>query len=649
MIRRYPHLFIVMSLLLVTGCKGYKKSKDRYFASENRCIELYRKKISLYWNNKPDSAIFYAEKGLNLAKKIKDRSSEAHFQIQIAGINEQYGNLKTAVDYQNHALLLFQVLGDSVSSLNVSSSIGLNKAKLGNLNQGRDLIQNSIRYFERHKDTLNLLGTYVRMGEWEEVKGDTPQAISWYQKAESLQSGNGSSDEFFLLIDKIAQLHSKLKQHQQATLYYQKGIDKSTFKTFTKKNIQFINHAANAMAADGKHEKAVVYHQWALKKATEAGLAEQQVYALIGLAANGDDKKTDLSIGHLKNALSIAHKIGHKQLSAEIYKGLSTVYRQQAKYKEALNMLEMHYKIIDSLKNANITHKINVLQSSYELSKTKLRVEQLELAEQEKIYQRNSLILITVAVLLVLVAFLLYLISIHKLNKKLKASNLLKDKLFSIIGHDLRNHVGGIAGLLAIMENEGLSSQEQVEMIPELRKQADASFDILTQLLQWGQSQIKGIQIEATEFSADQIIAKNTKALDKMLKDKSLSIVENYPKNLKVFGDVNHFDFIIRNLLSNAIKFSYPGKDIEITAIEQKENSEFIFSVKDYGKGISKHQQEQFISTELEVSFGTKGEKGTGIGLTLSKEFVRANRGKMWLESKEETGATFYFSWPARI
>eukprot|EP01132_Coremiostelium_polycephalum_P013782 gene13782-16766_t len=462
------------------------------------------------------------------------------------------------------------------------------------------------------------------MGEWAEVKGDTPQAISWYQKAESLQSGNGPSDEFFLLIDKIAQLHSKLKQHQQATLYYQKGIDKSTFKTFTKRNIQFINHAANAMAADGKHEKAFVYHQRALKKATEAGLAEQQVYALIGLAANG-----------------------HKQLSAEIYKGLSTVYRQQAKYKEALNMLEMHYKIIDSLKNANIIHRINVLQSSYELSKTKLRVEQLELAEQEKIYQRNSLILITVAVLLVLVAFLLYLISIHKLNKKLKASNLLKDKLFSIIGHDLRNHVGGIAGLLAIMENEGLSSQEQVEMIPELRKQADASFDILTHLLQWGQSQIKGIQIEATEFSADQIIAKNTKALGKMLKDKSLSIVENYPKNLKVFGDVNHFDFIIRNLLSNAIKFSYPAKDIEIKAIEQKENSEVVFSVKDYGKGISKQQQEQFISTELEVSFGTKGEKGTGIGLTLSKEFVRANRGKMWLESKEETGTTFYFSWPA--
>lgn len=253
-----------------------------------------------------------------------------------------------------------------------------------------------------------------------------------------------------------------------------------------------------------------------------------------------------------------------------------------------------------------------------------------------------------VATLLVIVFSLArYFYKTREMNKQLKLSNQIKDKLFCIIGHDLSNPIGGITKLLAIMEeDENIGIDELRQMISVIRKQGDASLEILTSLLSWGETQLKGIHINPVNFLVRPLINKNLKALQKHIADKSLEILNHIPSDLMVFADADHFDFIIRNLASNAIKFSFPLGKIEITADFASIGGQVVFSVKDNGKGISTAQQEQFLSANMDVEFGTKGEKGTGIGLTICKEFIKAGGGKIWIKSEEGKGTGVSFTTP---
>lgn len=146
-------------------------------------------------------------------------------------------------------------------------------------------------------------------------------------------------------------------------------------------------------------------------------------------------------------------------------------------------------------------------------------------------------------------------------------------------------------------------------MISVTRKQGDASLEILTSLLNWGETQLKGIHIIPVNFLALPLINKNLKALQKPIADKSIEILNHIPSDLMIFGDADHFDFIIRNLASNAIKFSFPLGKIEISADFASVGGQVVFSVKDNGKGVSIAQQEQFLSSNMDVEFGTKRRK----------------------------------------
>ena len=356
------------------------------------------------------------------------------------------------------------------------------------------------------------------------------------------------------------------------------------------------------------------------------------------------DQDAVQGIKHLKNALQISHVIGNKALSAEIYHSLNVLYKQQSQYQQALLALEQYHLLNDSLLNRNKGHQIAVLQSSYELLEAKNHLQVVEIESQKSAFERNLYLMVALVVLIMLVIGAFYIYKIRNLNKRLGDTNAVKDKLFSIIGHDLRNPIGGITQLLAIVESGELNAKEQQEIISLIRGQGDVALEILNSLLLWGQTQLKGIEVTPTVFDPIAIINKNKQVLQNQLLDKSIRVNMGIPETLNVRGDVNHFDFIIRNLLSNAIKFSYESGEIEISADLNTLTGKVIFSVKDYGKGISSEQLEGFSTKNLDVSFGTKGEKGTGFGLMLSREFIKANNGRLWVESQEGKGTTFYFT-----
>lgn len=216
----------------------------------------------------------------------------------------------------------------------------------------------------------------------------------------------------------------------------------------------------------------------------------------------------------------------------------------------------------------------------------------------------------------------------------------------SIIGHDLRSPIGGIPQLLTMIEDGEIRQEERAEIFAMIKRQAEVSLEILNSLLSWGQTQLTGIEVHLTFFNPGKVVLKNIEAFNVQLQKKSIEIVNEIPDTLVVHGDINHFDFIIRNLLSNAIKFSYDDGIIYVSSNLTSANDHVVFSVKDLGRGITAQQLRKFPLESLDVTFGTDGKKGTGFGLMLSKEFIKANQGRLWVESIQENGTTFYFTFP---
>jgi signal transduction histidine kinase len=230
-------------------------------------------------------------------------------------------------------------------------------------------------------------------------------------------------------------------------------------------------------------------------------------------------------------------------------------------------------------------------------------------------------------------------------SEYLNETNKLKDRLFSIIAHDLRNPVAALRNTIDILEPEMLNTNELAFIKEELSRQFSSMDFTLNNLLTWARSQMKGEVIKAEPIDMHEIIENNARLFAPMLKAKELLLLNTIDEKVKAYADLNHFRFILRNLINNAIKFSENEGVITISAIEE---ANFVtITVGDKGIGIRQEQQKKLfhINTNYTTE-GTQGEKGTALGLILCKEFVEKNGGKIWVESEIGKGSTFYFTLP---
>ena len=230
---------------------------------------------------------------------------------------------------------------------------------------------------------------------------------------------------------------------------------------------------------------------------------------------------------------------------------------------------------------------------------------------------------------------------------KLKELNSTKDRLFSIIAHDLRGPVGNFKHLVEfLLESIDLSDTNMVRSLLEsVQKETTKTFDLLENLLEWSRSQQNTISFSPsiinTKATADNVLSLLTRTAE----SKGITIHNNINEDVTIFADKNMLMTIIRNLASNAIKFTTKDHSIYITATTN--SKETTISVHDEGVGIKKENISKiFQSKEHYTTYGTDNEKGTGLGLSLCLDFVQKHNGKIWVESDEEKGSTFSFTIP---
>lgn len=225
-----------------------------------------------------------------------------------------------------------------------------------------------------------------------------------------------------------------------------------------------------------------------------------------------------------------------------------------------------------------------------------------------------------------------------------------RDKLYSVIAHDLRSPMGSIKMVLNMLilnlPSEKIGA-EMYELLTMANQTTEDVFSLLDNLLKWTKSQIGKLNVVYQDVDLVEVTDGVIEIFSMVVSLKKIRIREMKPEKMMVNADIDMLKTVVRNLLSNAIKFSKENSEV-LVKMEEVDGMAVV-SVQDYGCGISEEGQKKLLHTDTHFStFGTNNEEGSGLGLLLCKDFVVKNGGKLWFTSKEGEGSIFSFSIPVK-
>lgn len=223
---------------------------------------------------------------------------------------------------------------------------------------------------------------------------------------------------------------------------------------------------------------------------------------------------------------------------------------------------------------------------------------------------------------------------------KLELMNQEKDKLFSIIAHDLSTPLNSLQQYLQLLNEMELSAQERLEVERNLATSLSDAQYLLGNLLEWAKKQLHNAPMNLKPMVLHTQVWPTLRMFEQVASRKNITLVVGIDKEATILADENMFDLVLRNLLNNAIKFTNLNGKIWVNTIVDRNHC--VLVIKDDGIGISVERQDKIFSLNIASSYGTMNEKGTGLGLVLCKDFIIQQGGDIWFTSTADEGTTFY-------
>jgi signal transduction histidine kinase len=348
-----------------------------------------------------------------------------------------------------------------------------------------------------------------------------------------------------------------------------------------------------------------------------------------------------------------------------VYDKIHKEYAAAKKYDLAYKYYQEYIAIKDSLSPILIKEQLKDFQKKFELDKKDNEIVLLE--KDNELQKKKTLqIRIIVAALSIILGLLtVILVIVYDIKEKNKENarqigeqknvlkkqadeltvlNNIKDKIFSILAHDMRSPIAALKSTFDLLDAQLISEAEFKAMRERISNQLFNLNIVLDNLLLWSKSQIEeGDKKNVAAANITEIIMRNVKLFELPANEKQLNVLFERTNDYFVMADFNQIDIAIRNLLSNAIKFTLSGGSITITAIQK--NNTIEIAVTDTGTGISeKLRKNLFTLKNKQSTAGTEGESGTGIGLWLCKSFVEQNQGTLTFKTEMGFGSTFYIT-----
>ena len=651
---------VFMLLVCLGACVSYGQDDLDYFnrviagkASDSAYTMAYYHLGKHYQYINTDSVNYYLAKGRELSRKDNYKQGLAWMDILNSALDADKGRLDIATARLNDAVDIFTEAKDEFGLANAYTGLGMVYGLKGNFNVAQKYILSSLQKGEALKDNKLIALGYLKLGVINEKNNNLEKALEDYQKALSLSQDSSGKYQTSYILNNIGIVFGRKGDMPKAISYFEEALKISRpFPRFNDVTIISLTNLGIAYNQSGNRDKALACLQEVVKMLEHKNLPEQSARALLSIGNLYMEDQTTIALDYYKSAYEKCREInGLTALHGEILESIYEAQKKLGHLKEALDALELDANIKDSLQSSNNAIELSNLEALHDLKESQSKIDKLKLEQKTKSLQANIVIVFCLALLGIIATMVVNQKKLKQLNaklhqheKELEVHNNTKDKLFSIIGHDLKGPVGNLGALMEIILSD-LSDQEQTrEMLEMARTQVAASHDILDKLLIWGNSQIKGTIIKPVIFETAPFIAANLQLFANPAAEKKITIHDQISNTIRLYADANHFDFIIRNLIANAIKFCYTGGKVVLNAADSDDGKMVVFSVSDNGVGIDHSLIENIFMPENNSVAGTANEAGTSIGLMICREFAIANGGKVWVESVKGQGSTFYFT-----
>jgi len=608
----------------------------------------------------------YADESLALAEKLDDRALKVLAYQSKAFLLTSSGDYSAAIKYDNLSLENDIILKDSSMISRDYNNIGNDYYDLGEYDDAFFYFTQSHRVATAVRDTFRMLVAYHNVGRVFKELGQYDVALDHLNLAKKMSERQNDAEGIPYAYDEIGDVQLRKREYDSALVTLARALGLSRRLHINLLEPKIHSKIATAYLGKGEFDKARAHYDsaYTLNNVTNDrfGVAEVELGRGIVYINEGNYNE---AMAKLENSLAVAKDLNARVLEIKILYQLSTLWEKKSDFKKSLDYYKQYKQLEDTLFSQEMQGKLLRDQLRFETESRDSRIAFLselqamqkgELKKQE--FVRNILVVVMAlsGILLITVyrsgnrrrqintLLLRHQEEMEKRSEELERLNQVKDKFFSIISHDLRSPINALAGLLDLLDKGAVSAEELPKHIRELKARFNHTRTLLNNLLDWTLLQMDKLNLQAGKIDIHNLVEENIQLLTSV-QNKDIMIINEVAKNSIGFADSNTINLVIRNLMTNAIKFTNDGGRVVIGA--QEKASEWLVSVKDNGVGMNGDVLKMlFDKTAPYTTRGTANEKGTGLGLILCKEFIEKNGGKIWVDSAEGKGSTFYFTLP---
>lgn len=593
-LRRFPDTRLRARLLNLLG------TAYRYLRRDEEALEQYRI-------------------ALEEVDTLRQQVFASRIRMNMASVYSNTGNHSRAFEYYLEGLEQAEASGDSVYYAIALNNVGESYVSHGDPEEAAYYLERSWNLSEELGYENGMLLSATNMGNAQSDRGNLEEAMTWYERALELHPRVRSGPPYLL-------------QYNMGNLYGRMGELARSEELFMK-------------SLDGSRR---------------AGLPQGVYYNSIGLGTVASERgNREDAARWYQEALKAADSLDSAEFRRTAHNHLYELFKEEGDFESALNHLEQRSFWADSLNRIQQEEQLAEAETRLGLRRQEELNEVLQEAQAEQESRLRFQFWLIVAISFILILAVAAGIVIYRgsrqrerLNRqllqqkeKLKSMNELKNKLLSIVAHDLRNPISALRGMLYLFREDELDRGELKQLSQDLEHALQQNLSTMENLLAWALSQMEGLTVRSEAVDLRSMTENLVRSHSYQAERKKIALEYRVGAKCEVNADPDMLSVVLRNLLSNAIKFSDEGDKVRLEA--DRRNGEIEIRISDSGIGIPQEGRDTLFSLESRHRQGTRNEKGSGLGLSLCKDFVEMQGGRISFESVEGEGTTFRVLFPA--
>ncbi|MCA1761800.1 MAG: tetratricopeptide repeat protein [Cryomorphaceae bacterium] len=603
---------------------------------------------------------------LKMARASGDSTQLLTSNASMAQLKAEQSLHGASIVYGNEALSYFDGI-DSLKYFGLKANIAISYMHEGDMDRSLSYALEAKRFYEREGHYLELGLVLNNIGElYREHFKDYDIAIKHYRSAIEINRANGYLGSLAANYLNMALSFSNQDRIDSA-IYYIDLAHVTRKEMGDNGGLAIVNNTLGEIyLRKGDLEAAQKAFAKTVDISREYNIYPGLYYGNLGLGktyfANGVN---NIAREYYEAAMDIASELQSKSMIAEVHGNLYDLHRENSDFEDALNHFDLHKLYSDSIQMKVKDNEFAELKTRYEtdlanaenmLLKATQKTQKAELKRQ----RITSIGLWMLLGFVLAITFILYLgynrrseslkkeaalrkeleeqyNTVQKQKEELKKLDDLKNKIFAVLGHDLRAPLTSISSLVSLMNSKDINRKDFEKLTEHLDEETRAGLTSLQSILEWSQVKAGNEKPKIENLPVDPIVGDLLRHNRRQIDEKEVKITINLDTTDTLPADKNQFKSIATNLISNAIKFSPKGGEISIGTF--KDSNGAYFTVRDEGEGIPEDIIDKLNNSDKIISRrGTNGEKGTGIGLRIARDFLELHGGHLTFKSKASGG-----------